>query len=308
MSLSASIVICAYTEDRWLMLSDAVASALRQTHQPQQVVVVVDHNPRLFNRCMNELSTWQKLGVSPIAVLENRFASRLGGARNTGSEICESDVIAFLDDDATAEADWLGCLLKAYDDERVVAVGGAPLPVYETSRPYWFPPQMDWVYGCHYEGLPTTLSPTRRLIGASMSVRSSALSTIGGFQSDNHDDMVMCHQLAAKFPHGWIMLEPRAIVRHNVIAERVTWSYFWKRCFSVNRSKAKELTWMGDAASTAADREFILGSLKRSGKHAAREASRGHSQGAVHFLVLVAGIAIAGAGFVVGALQHRLAR
>ena len=42
---------------------------------------------------------------------------------------------------------------------RTVAVGGAPLPRYETGRPRWFPANFDWVFGCAYAGLPTELGP-----------------------------------------------------------------------------------------------------------------------------------------------------
>ena len=84
---------------------------------------------------------------------------RLGSARNTGVEQASSEIVAFLDDDAAADPDWLKFMVAPYDQPEVVAVGGAPLPVFETPRPAWFPPQLDWVFGCYYDGLPTELAP-----------------------------------------------------------------------------------------------------------------------------------------------------
>ena len=44
------VVICAYTFDRWDDTLAAVASVRSQTTQPDQIVVVVDHNPPLYAR------------------------------------------------------------------------------------------------------------------------------------------------------------------------------------------------------------------------------------------------------------------
>ena len=45
-----SVVICAYTEDRWDDLVAAVASVRHQTVPPHEIVVVIDYNPALLAR------------------------------------------------------------------------------------------------------------------------------------------------------------------------------------------------------------------------------------------------------------------
>ncbi len=45
--MSASVVICAYTVDRWAVTQRSVASALGQDPPPDEVVLVVDHNLEL---------------------------------------------------------------------------------------------------------------------------------------------------------------------------------------------------------------------------------------------------------------------
>ena len=45
-----SIVLCAYTEDRWAELVAAVESVRRQTLSPREIVLVIDHNPPLLAR------------------------------------------------------------------------------------------------------------------------------------------------------------------------------------------------------------------------------------------------------------------
>src|ERR1700742_3299137 len=107
--ISADVVICTYTEDRWDLLEAAVRSALDQTVTPQQVIICVDHNPDLYERCR---ATWAD--VAPVVVVPNAFAGRLGSARNTALLQCKADIVAFLDDDAAAEPDWLERLLAVY--------------------------------------------------------------------------------------------------------------------------------------------------------------------------------------------------
>ena len=47
---SASVVICCYTHERWDDLQAAIASVLAQSPAPEEVLVVVDHNPGLLER------------------------------------------------------------------------------------------------------------------------------------------------------------------------------------------------------------------------------------------------------------------
>jgi hypothetical protein len=175
-------------------------------------------------------------------------------------------------------------------------------------RPAWLPPEFDWVFGCVYEELPKTIAPVRRLIGASMSVRRSALEQIGGFQSDNHDDMDMCHRLALHFPDSQIIFQPDSVVLHHVPISRLTWHYYWTRCFTVNRSKVTALRNMKDAASMSAERQFAAQMLRKGVVREARGIARGDLGGVLRVGAMVGGLGAAAAGFAIGtAEQSRVA-
>ena len=49
--LTVSVVICAYTEDRWPLLQRSVASVQHQRRTPMEIIVCVDHNDALLERC-----------------------------------------------------------------------------------------------------------------------------------------------------------------------------------------------------------------------------------------------------------------
>jgi GT2 family glycosyltransferase len=319
--VSATVIVPAYTLDRWDLLCKAVASVQAQTRPPLELILCIDHNDALFERCVEQ---WGRpvspLGL-PIHVVANRFeqddtgtgvhvkahGSRrrfgAGWARNTGAEKALGDVLVFLDDDAAADPDWLEFLLAPYEEPATVAVGGAPLPAYETSRPPWFPSNFDWVFGCAYEGMPKQLGPLAHLIGANMSVRRDAFEKIGGFHSIDFDDLDLCMRVAAHNPEQSILYEPKAIVHHFVPAQRVTWHYFWRRCFFVNREKVEAFAGMGDAANLRAETEFVRRAVTAQALNALRDVARGRWIGLSRLGAMSVGLFMAGTGHVWGRAQ-----
>jgi cellulose synthase/poly-beta-1,6-N-acetylglucosamine synthase-like glycosyltransferase len=276
-SFTVSVIIPAYTLDRWELIKKSVESARAQTVAIDQVVLCVDNNQDLFLRAQGE---WGAGDGTPVVVIENRHDEHLAGlathqkahgiarrfgagtARNSAAEVVTSDILAFLDDDAWAERDWVEQLLLVYGDANVVAVGGAPMPDYETGRPAWFPANFDWVFGCAYAGLPVRTAPLRHLIGANMSVRREALVAVGGFHSVDFDDLDLCMRIAERYGTESVYYNPAAIVHHYVSSDRVTWRYFRRRCFFVNREKVHAFREMGAAANLHAEREFVLRSVR----------------------------------------------
>src|SRR5664280_2616196 len=210
--LVADVVICAHTERRWNQLCQAVDSVQMQTVPPRQILVCIDHNDELAERCGERWPVSGQSALPHVKVLRNRYPGRLGSTRNTAIEQVSADVIAFLDDDARADTTWLERLLQVYDEDGAMAVGGAPQPVFETARPSWFPQEFQWVFGCHYIGLPEQRSPVKHLIGASMSVRVDAIRELRGFRSDNHDDMDLSHRVSAAHGEDSVIYEPNARV------------------------------------------------------------------------------------------------
>jgi glucosyl-dolichyl phosphate glucuronosyltransferase len=297
--LTVSVVICAYTLDRWDLLQRAVASVLAQNVPAEEVIVVIDHNPELAERCR---ARWPWGSDFRVRVVENVYSGRLGSARNTALELVAGEIVAFLDDDACAPPDWLGRLVAAYEsEEQVMAVGGAPEPEFECPRPSWFPFEFDWVFGCSYRGLPVARAPARRLIGANMSVRRSAILAVGGFHSDDHDDMDLSHRVADAHGHDSVVYDPMITVRHFVSADRLTWSYFWRRCFLVNRGKVLAFSDMADAGGLVAELVFVRSILIRS---VPRYALRGGRSGPLRAAAALAGVTLAAVGHLVG--RYRL--
>ena len=302
-TLTADVVICAYTEQRWEMLCRAVSSVQHQTVVPQQILLCIDHNDELYARC---LQRWplDSQEVTAVRVFRNRYPGRLGSARNTAVEQVTSEIIAFLDDDAEADVTWLETLLRVYAETDAVAVGGAPLPSFQTSRPGWFPAEFDWIFGCHYLGLPEQRQPVQHLIGASMSVRADALRLVGGFHSDHHDDMDLSHRIAGSYGAASVVYEPKAVISHFVPAERLTWTYFWRRCYSINRGKVRAFADMGEAGNISAELAFARRMANTVGRNLTR-GLRGDRDSLAQAGAIVAGLGVAGVGHLQGKVELR---
>jgi len=236
---TVAVVICAYTQQRWGDLQDSVESAKRQPNATE-VVVVIDHEPELFLRAT---ARWPEL-----LVVENSEDRGLSGARNTGVALAGSEVVAFLDDDATADDDWLAHLVEALSLPDVVGVGGRATPSWPTATgagPY--PDELLWIVGCSYTGLPTEPGDVRNVIGSSMAFRRDVLLAAGGFRSGigrvgnqplGCEETELCIRIAQADPTARIRFEPRSNVSHRVSPDRVAMRYVRRRSYYEGISKA----------------------------------------------------------------------
>lgn len=256
-SRSWSVLVCAYTEDRWHQTTAAIESALDQTLAPHQVIVVVDHNHDLLARLASAYRP-------EVTVVPNTSDAGLSGARNTGVVAALGSHIAFLDDDAEAAPDWLARLDAAFDTDNVVGVGGAVVPRWETRPPGWFPDEFLWVVGCSYRGLPGPGAAIRNPIGANMAFSRSAILAAGGFDSRLGRRLGVpagCEEtdlaIRATRAGGKVIHRPDAVVTHNISFERSTWGYFRRRCLAEGRSKASLATGTGMTEATSSERRYV---------------------------------------------------
>lgn len=297
-----SVVVCAYTLDRWDNLVAAVTTLQQQSRPPAEVIVVSDHNTRLFERV--------KASWPGITALENEQARGLSGARNTGVLAASEPIVAFLDDDACAGLDWLERLIAVYDDPEVLGAGGAIIPVWESGRPAWFPEEFDWVVGCTYKGMPLTRSRQRNLIGANMSFRRDLFRSAGGFQTGmgrigmlplGCEETELCIRGAQMFPAGHYVYEPQARVYHRVPATRATWRYFISRCYSEGLSKAQVSQLVGAGAGLSSERTYTTRTLPAGVLRGIGDAlTRRRPGGSGRVAAIAAGFAVTVAGYVRG--------
>jgi cellulose synthase/poly-beta-1,6-N-acetylglucosamine synthase-like glycosyltransferase len=289
--------------DRWDALKAAVQSCTEQSRPPEEIIVVIDHNEDLRERAQVEF-----LGARVVA---NESTKGLSGARNTGVVYSSGDVIAFLDDDAFAEATWLEELLAPMSDPAVAGTGGFVVPFWESGEAAWFPETFYWILGCSFAGLPTTNAPIRNPIGANMAIRRHVFSSVGGFTSGlgrigvtplGCEETELCIRYTSHVPGHRFMFARAAVVHHRVPASRLTWHYFWTRCWAEGLSKAAVSTLVGANAGLAAERKHVMGALPRELVQSLTMIRRNPRVALTRMALIVAGTSLAMAGVVRGKL------
>ena len=213
-----SIVVC--SRDRADLL-DGCLSALLSLDYPCYEIIVVDNAP----------STDETANLAarlPIRyVREDRPG--LDWARNRGIAEARYDIIAFTDDDARPDSQWLRAIACAFRQQEVMAVTGLVAPAeLETAPQHVF----EFGYGGMGKGMKRRIFridevPLRDLlwahvfgVGANMAFRRTLFDAIGTFDvaldvgtpSGSGGDLDMLHRLVCK--GHTLVYEPAAIVWH----------------------------------------------------------------------------------------------
>lgn len=307
--LTVSTITCAFTEARWDDLTAALESLHAQTRCPDEVILVVDNNTSLLNRA--------QAAFPDVVVIPNTHSRGASGARNTGSDRARGEIVAFLDDDATADPNWLEELLVPFRDGAVAGVGGEARPHWPATRPRWFPAEFDWVVGCSYVGLPVVTGPVRNLIGTNMSVRRTLMASVNGFREgfgnvvldpspdarqtrlSTCEETDFCIRVTQAHQNALWIYEPAAKVYHRVRGDRTTFKYFIARCWLEGKGKALLRQLLGPADALGAEREYVRRVLPRGILNGLSDSARhGQLSGGFRATVIAFGFAATATSYV----------
>jgi GT2 family glycosyltransferase len=201
------------------------------TRRPRISVVVCSHNgERTIGRCLEELGRLDYPDYEVIVVddgstdrtaaIAAAFDVRLirtenqglSAARNTGIAAASGEIVAFTDDDAWPDRDWLRYLAHAFGSGDHAGIGG----------PNLVPDDADFVESAvaHAPGGPTHVllsdEVAEHIPGCNMAFRREALEAVGGFDERftiAGDDVDICWRLQER---GWtIGFCPAAVVLHR---------------------------------------------------------------------------------------------
>ncbi len=257
-----SVIICAYSEERWNYLVATVASLQRQHTPPCEILVVIDHHASLLERARKH--------IPGIIVIENKEQRGLSGARNSGIASARGKYMAFFDDDVIAEPDCLTWLQQCFTNPNVAGVGGKADPLWSEQPPAWFPEEFYWVVGCSYLGLPETQAEVRNPLGCCCCFRREVFEVVGGFRHGigrvgKHplgcEETELCIRARQHWPQHRFLYEPRASIQHRIPAYRASWRYFCSRCYAEGLSKAAIARFVGTQDALASERSYIRRTL-----------------------------------------------
>lgn len=298
---SVGVVIACFSQERLAMILRVVAAARRQTLPPRAIVVVVDHNEALYRDLQQALP-------ADVTLIDNARARGAGGARNSGAALLDTDLVAFVDDDALPAPDWLQRLGAHLDDPDLVGVGGSIHPSWATAEPRWFPRECGWVIGWREGDLPTLV---RNVWSASMIVDRAAFAAAGGFRdafgkvgdASEPEDTELCIRLSRQTGRHWLF-DPTARVTHYVSEQHASLGFFLRRSWLEGQGKARLYACSDHSQAVLADEMAFLRALPSGVARNLGAAVRGDLMGIGRAALLLGGTGVTCLGYVCALLRR----
>ena len=243
--MKVSVVVCTYAMDRYNAFSAAVESVLTQAYDPVELVVVVDGNPEVYERVVEDFGDADKRGVTSVILHDNDENHGISYSRTKGGELASGEVVAFIDDDAAAETDWIEQLIQVYEETDAVAVGGDVRPNWQTEKPMFFPEEFYWLVGCVEPDFAEHLEEVRNTYGSNISYRREAFLAVGGYDPSTGrkgDKHLQAHEapvgvrLLREYGKGMVYTED-AVVHHTLFDYRGEFRWLVFRSFWQGYSK-----------------------------------------------------------------------
>lgn len=218
---SVSVVVCSYNGARTLR---ACLESLMRLDYPEHEVILIDDG--------SVDATPQIAAEFPLVRYHRQDNRGLSVARNVGAELAQGEIVAYTDDDCEVDEDWLRYLVRAMQDQQVVAIGG----------PNITPPDDGWLARCvaASPGNPSHVMLddhyAEHIPGCNMAFRREVLLGLGGFDPQFRqagDDVDMCWRILDSGAH--IGYAPGAMVWHH---RRATVRAYLKQQRGYGRSEA----------------------------------------------------------------------
>jgi GT2 family glycosyltransferase len=215
-----SVVVCTYNGAGTL---DDCLSGLSHLTYPDYEVIVVDDG--------STDASAQIAARHPVRLIQTPNRG-LSAARNAGLAAATGEIVAYIDDDAVPDQDWLRYVAATLQETDHVGVGGPNLP----------PPGDGTVAACvaNAPGGPAHVLVSDRVAehipGCNMAFRRSWLEAINGFDPRFRvagDDVDLCWRLQER--GGTLGFHPAAQVWHH---RRTTVRRFWRQQLGYGRAEA----------------------------------------------------------------------
>ncbi len=218
---------------------ECIDSLKNQTYSDVEIICVVDGNKEYFEMISDLEGVKLHLNPKNYGLLRSR---------NIGVELSSGDIVAFIDDDAIAERNWIEELVKIYLKMDAIAVGGKILPYWICKKPRWFPEEFYWLIGATHLGFPENVGEVRNTFGSNLSFRKDVFVELGGFNPKmggikgkrmlQGGETELCDRMRKRFGKG-VVYNPNAIVYHKIFKHRTKIKFLAKRSFWQGYSKAQ---------------------------------------------------------------------
>lgn len=282
---------------------EAADSVLSQTYEPIELVVIVDGTEAVYDRIVADYGTKDN-----VVIKCNEENVGLLESRNRGADVASGDVVAFIDDDAVADEQWIEQLVRAYEDEEVIAAGGKMTPLWIAGKPSFLPEEFYWLVGVTHEGFAEGPGEVRNTFGSNISFRSEVFDELGGFDVDiggrkgeknlQGGETELCARMKREYGHK-VWYDPKAKVAHKIFEYRTDFRWLIDRSFWQGYSKRAMKTYV--ETDSDEENEFLLRLLSEFIPHRLqRIVNRRSQEEMLQLMALLVFTFSAGVGYIYG--------
>ncbi len=235
----AFITVAIQTHNRSATLAETLGSLrdLRCPETAEYEILVVDNNSN--DNTPQVIQEYRRVLAPRLrSVFEPRQG--LSHARNRALQEARGHIVSFLDDDVIVDPDWLSAVAAAFEEHSAAVVGGRSYLIFRSERPAWLPEHYEFYLSRLDYGNQVIVGTDRDLYGLNFSVRKDLAVQVGGFdpslgrcgstsfRSGEESDLLQKIHACG----GVVVYEPRAVVGHLVLRERLTRKWFLRRAFA----------------------------------------------------------------------------
>jgi glycosyltransferase involved in cell wall biosynthesis len=242
-----SVLVCTYNRCKTLRVAIESIAVQSLPESLKWEIVVVDNNS--CDQTRQVVESLQHLHPDRIRYV---FEPQQGisHARNTGIREARGEILVYIDDDETANTDWLQNLTANLRSGEWAGAGGRIIPQLSFSLPGWLSMKSWFAIGPlvafdrGMEARQLNESP----FSANMAFRKEVFERFGGFRTDlgrigksmiSNEDTEFGRRIVAAGLR--LRYEPSAVTYHPVEANRLKKQYFLEWWFNKGRSDVREL-------------------------------------------------------------------
>jgi cellulose synthase/poly-beta-1,6-N-acetylglucosamine synthase-like glycosyltransferase len=207
---SVSVIVCIYNAT--YTLSATINSLIDQDYPLDKIEIILVNDGSNNNSesvCLGFIN--RQRSRMPKITYVRQLNSGLGGARNTGISMSDAEIIAFIDQDAVADKNWIKELVTCFGTNAKIGVAGGKIEILNN----WinFSRFIHWAY---YYGEDSKGNEYLPIVGTNMAFRGSVFEQLGGFYENFKSSGDETSLLNSKILHNYQSIGSKlAIVWHE---------------------------------------------------------------------------------------------
>ena len=242
-AVDVSVIISTYNRSQHL--KDALKSLAEQDVPASRFeIVIADNNST--DATKDVVIEFSKLLAPAVKYIKEKQQG-LSYARNSGVIQAEGRIVAFLDDDATADKSWIKEIIRVYDNfPDAGVVGGRIKPVWIKEKPAWLTKNLEMCFGVLDLGnITKEITFPQTPFGGNFSVNRMMFIETGGFSGMlgrkgkrllSSEEVLLCCHIQTRSKK--IFYTPEAVVYHKILPERLHKKYLFRRAYWQGKSTA----------------------------------------------------------------------